>query len=99
MKATRIILFVFIVIACTKEKENDNYKSVGTILGYDMTLCGCCGGWIINIEDVSYLTDTIPDDSSINLQNEKFPITVKLDWQMNDKGCLNKITVQRIKKI
>lgn len=99
MKTVRLIFLVLIMFACTKEKENDTYRSFGTITGYDMTKCGCCGGWIINIDDVSYLTDSIPDYSSFNIAEETFPIAVKLDWQMNEKGCLNKITVQRIKKI
>ena len=41
----------------------------------------------------------MPDDSSLNLTEEKLPVTVKLDWQKNETGCLNKITVQRIKQI
>jgi hypothetical protein len=99
MKALRIILLVFIIVACNK--ENSNYRSVGTITGFDMTLCGCCGGWIINIDDSRYLIDSIPDDSKINLATETFPITVKLDWQLVNNGCsaFNRITVQRIIKI
>jgi len=37
------------MIACTK--ENNDYKSVGTITGIAGTMCGCCGGWIINIDN------------------------------------------------
>jgi hypothetical protein len=87
------------MIACTK--ENDNYKSVGTITGIDYRMCVCCGGWIINIEDVRYLIDSMPKNSSLNLAEETFPITVKLDWQLVSNGCsaFNRITVQRIKKI
>jgi len=55
MKAIQIIFLLFIMFACTKE-DND-YKSVGTITGINGTMCGCCGGWIIYIEDVRYLID------------------------------------------
>jgi len=87
------------MVACTK--ENSNYKSVGTITGIDGTMCGCCGGWEINIDDSRYLIDSMPDDSEINLATETFPITVKLDWQLVNNGCsaFNRITVQRIIKI
>ena len=57
MKALRIIFLIIIMVGCTK--ENSNYKSVGTIAGYDHTMCGCCGGWIINIDDVVYLIDSM----------------------------------------
>ena len=99
MKTIRIIFFLFIVFACTKE-DND-YRSVGTITGIDGTMCGCCGGWIINIEDGRYLIDSMPDDSSLDLTTETFPVTVKLDWQLVNNGCsaFNRIIVQRIKKI
>lgn len=87
------------MMACTK--ENNDYKSVGTITGIDGTMCGCCGGWIIYIEDVRYLIDSMPHGSSLDLATETFPITVKLDWQLVNNGCsvFNRITVQRIKKI
>jgi hypothetical protein len=99
MKAIRMIIIFLIMFACTKE-DND-YRSVGTIVGIDGTMCGCCGGWIINIEDVRYLIDSMPEDSSLDLATETFPITVKLDWQLVNNGCsaFNRITVQRIKKI
>jgi hypothetical protein len=99
MKAIRIIFLIIIMMACTK--ENGDYKSVGTLTGIDGTMCGCCGGWIIFIEDVSYLIDSMPKESNIDLETETFPIKVKLDWQLVNNGCsvFNRITVQRIKKI
>ena len=85
-------------MACTK--ENDDYKSVGTITGDDLSMCACCGGWIIYIENVRYLIDSMPDNSILNLADETFPITVKLDWLLLDKcSSYNRISVQRIKKI
>lgn len=99
MKVIRLIFLVTIMIACNK--ENSDYRSVGTVTGIDGTMCGCCGGWIIYIEDIRYLIDSMPKDSNIDLATEIFPITVKLDWQLVSSGCsaFNRITVQRIKKI
>jgi hypothetical protein len=99
MKAIRIISLIFIMMACNK--ENDDYKSVGTVTGFDGTMCACCGGWIINIESARYLIDSMPKDSGLDLSTETFPVTVKLDWQLVNNGCsfFGRITVQRIKKI
>jgi hypothetical protein len=99
MKATRILLLFFLVIACNK--ENDDYKSVGTITGADYRMCACCGGWFINIDDAVYLFDTLPKDSNIDLATEKFPVTVRLDWKLISNSCsgFNRITVLRIRKI
>lgn len=98
MRTLKIICLFLILMACTKEND---YKSVGTITGIDGTMCGCCGGWIIYIEDVRYLIDSMPENSSLNLAVETFPVTVKLDWQFVNNGCsaFNRITVERIKKI
>jgi hypothetical protein len=74
---------------------------VGIISGMDATMCGCCGGWIINIKGVRYLIDSMPDNTELDLSKETFPITVKLDWQLVSNGCsaFNRISVQRIKKV
>jgi len=87
------------MIAC--EKETDNYRSIGTITGVDGTMCGCCGGWIIYIDESRYLIDSMPKDTDLELSKETFPITVKLDWQLVNGGCsvFGRITVLRIKKI
>lgn len=99
MKIVRVVFLVFIMIACTK--KNGDYKSVGTITGIDGTMCGCCGGWIIIIEDARYLIDSMPKNSDLDLSKETFPITVKLDWQLVNNECsfFGRIAVQRIKKI
>jgi hypothetical protein len=99
MKAVKFFLLLFIMIACNK--ENDDYKSTGTITGYDLRMCVCCGGWIIIIDDGQYLIDSIPDNSDIDLTKATFPLKVKLDWQLITNGCssFNRIRVQRIKKL
>lgn len=96
-RAGLIILMVFVAfVTCNKDK--DTYKSVGIITGEDMTMCACCGGYIIYIDDVRYLFDSVPENSGINLQKETFPLTVQLDWQLIESGCHLRIEVLRIKK-
>jgi hypothetical protein len=99
MKTTRILLLFFLIIACNK--ENDDYMSVGTITGTDYRMCMCCGGWYVKIDEVVYLTDSLPTESNIDLATEKFPIEVKLDWKLISNGCsgYNRITVLKIKKL
>ncbi len=98
MRTLKIICLVLILMACTKEND---YKSVGTITGIDGTMCGCCGGGIINIDGGRYLIDSMPKNSGFDLSKETFPITVKLDWQLINNECsfFGRIAVQRIKKI
>lgn len=73
-------------------------SSVGMITGPDLRMCPCCGGWYIRIDGLSYEFDSLPADSKINLQTEKFPVTVKIDWQLSDlTACPDKrIIIQKV---
>jgi hypothetical protein len=100
MKTIRFLLGTFLILLLTYcESKDSDFKSTGVIVGRDYTLCSCCGGWIIHIDDTTYLFDSIPDNSNINLETEILPITVKLDWQLVPGICPSRITIQRIKKI
>jgi len=99
MKNSRLLILLTFVALASCNKDSDNFKSVGTITGVDGTMCGCCGGYIINIDNVRYLFDSIPKNSDLDLQQETFPLTVKLDWQLINSGCPPiRIEVLRIKK-
>jgi hypothetical protein len=92
---------VFGLMNCRKENTY-NYKSTGTITGYDLRMCPspCCSGWFIVIDSLTYEFNSLPYNSDINLEKETFPLAVKLDWQLSDTlGCPDKrITIQRIEK-
>jgi hypothetical protein len=103
MKKT-ISIFIFLLMlgqnSCIKEK--DYYSSDGVIYGRDFTLCGCCNGWMINIDEVKYLIDSLPSNSGLN-QNDNLlpllPLMVRLDWKVIKSGCTFKhILVLRINK-
>ncbi|MEI6274506.1 MAG: hypothetical protein WCP08_00890 [Prolixibacteraceae bacterium] len=92
-----IIVLAFIFFAtCTKERNA--YMSHGIISGQDFRMCACCGGWLIVIDNQQYQFNNLPANVNINLSNEKFPLAVKLDWELNTSGCQNTITVLRIVK-
>lgn len=99
MKSAKLIIFIIFVAFASCNKGNDTYKSVGIITGEDLRMCVCCGGYFINIDDVEYLINSMPKNSNLNLQQETFPITVHLDWQLSSSSCPNLwIDVLRIKK-
>lgn len=100
---SKITLLIGIIIGgffgCSHEIIKD-YQSNGKITGPDIRMCACCGGWYIQIDNLTYEFDSLPVNSNIDLQKETFPVLVKLDWQLSDKGaCPDKrITIQRIVK-
>lgn len=92
-----IIGVILILTSCSKGNTED-YKSRGIILGPDLGMCICCGGYKIKIDTVIYNFDSVPANSNINLQKEVFPIPVRLDWNLDRLKCANWITIQRIVK-
>ena len=92
------IIYVKRVDKDQKFMENlKSLNSVGIITGPDFRMCACCGGWYIRIDGIVYEFDTLPVDSKIDLQNEKFPFTVIIDWQLSDlSACPDKrIIIQK----
>jgi hypothetical protein len=75
-------------------------NSIGTITGSDIRMCACCGGWYIQIDGINYEFDSLPVDSKIDLSAEKFPVSVKIDWQLSDvPACPDKrIVIQKISR-
>jgi hypothetical protein len=100
MKVIRLLLITGLIAGFAFcDRENDHLSS-GTILGPDIRMCACCGGWYIEIDTATYEFEALPVNSTIDLQKETFPLKVKLDWQFSARvACPDKfITVLKIVK-
>ena len=99
MKLIKIILLstlIFLCIGCKKEVDTMNS---GQITGPDMSLCPCCGGWFIDIDNHTYRFLELPENSNFNIEDETFPINVNLDWQNDANACLgDEIIISAINK-
>ena len=97
-----IVIFSFLIVISFPfcHKENVNYMSEGTILGPDIRMCACCGGWFIKIDSTTYEFDSLPANSGIDLGKENFPLKVKLDWKLAERAACPdlRIDIQRITK-
>lgn len=95
-----LVLSILLFADCASDDDSSlvQFESTATISGFDMTLCACCGGWIINI-DGEYSDkrfSELPQNSNIDLQNSTFPITVRLNWTESEEYCGNGITIESI---
>jgi hypothetical protein len=99
MKVGSRFLFTILVFlyACIYDSlPKYKYSSDGTITEPDHRTCSCCGGWFISIQNTQYHFGDLPANSGINLEKDKFPIEVTLDWTLNN-SC-NLIVINRIAK-
>jgi hypothetical protein len=101
-----IVLSIIQFSSCKKENSNQSngtinggYQTEGTITGLNRNMCICCGGWSIIINNKDYEFFSLPANSTINLNNETFPLKVILDWKLNPTECVNYlIIIDSIKK-
>ena len=95
--AVALIIIAFSIVSCSL--GGDDSMSDGTITGYDTRECACCGGFFIEIDNVTYRFYDVPPNSELNLQNPTFPIYVKLDWTKDANACVgDEIIVFRIEE-
>ena len=97
IKIFSVLIIVLSIASCSLEE--DEFRSIGTITGYDTRECSCCGGFYIEIDNTTYRFYDLPNNSELNLENPTFPIYVKLDWTKDANACLgDEIIVSRIEK-
>jgi len=104
MKNRLITLLALLTLAIFTNCNNDDdtsqmeFESTATISGLDLTLCGCCGGWVIDIEgqEETKRFDELPENSIIDLPNTTFPISVQLNWSESESYCGRGITIESI---
>lgn len=97
MKATFYVLLLCITILLGCEKEK--FASTGIITGQDFALCACCGGYFIDIEDVSYRFEKSVLPSDFTFTDSQLPLTVELDWKLRNTACsdFNWIAISKIR--
>ena len=96
-----LILFFGLVVftSCSDDDDSQNqFESTATISGFDLSLCACCGGWIIDIngQEPDKRFSELPQNSNIDLQNATFPLFVQLNWSESNDYCGNGIIIESI---
>lgn len=80
-------------------KKPVSISDQGTITGYDMRMCACCGGWFIRIGTDTLRFDQIPAGSESLLENPVYPLNVKVKWAIKNPRCmLDQILVFELSK-
>lgn len=89
--------------SCSGDDDSNpsDFESEALILGLDEQLCACCGDWLIKIDDQDEINQfvTLPEESTIDLENAEFPLSVRLDWSETTGPCAEHIQISRIEKI
>ena len=95
----RVVLLFLFYFGISTFNQADNCRYYGSIHGWDSTRCGCCEGWIIEIDGKRYLADSIPNARELfkSPYKKTYPILVFLDYEKKIGGCDNRIVIKCIK--
>ncbi|MEO1254073.1 MAG: hypothetical protein AAFY41_04175 [Bacteroidota bacterium] len=88
-----------VLSSCSEDEQEKDFQDLGSIVGEDVRLCACCGGWFIEINSETYRFLELPSNSEVSLETSEYPIQVKLDWASDSNGCLeDEIVIERIEE-
>jgi hypothetical protein len=105
MKSTVITLVsvvLMIILTTCDRNSKDEFMAKGVVTGFDYRKCGCCWGWLINLNSDS--TELITVDSRFidkrpdNLVLDSttvFPIFIWLDYTNSPANCGQAINITR----
>ena len=93
--------FGLALLALASCNQEDNSIKDGSIVGPDNTLCPCCGGYLIVIDQFTYrfFDGDLPSGSTV-LNNPTYPIEVELRFEQESDLCngIDRISIEEIKK-
>ncbi len=91
------VMLIF-TAACKRSKETA-YTSSGTLQGFDLGLCPCCGGVILKGDDnQSYRIESLPGMSGQDFGNLSFPKRIRYNSQLSRVcGSITYITITSYK--
>ncbi len=104
--ALLILIATTLGVSCQKNTslapDEGTTQSEAIITGIDITTCGCCGGYELDLIDnppnnLSLLTSELPKNSGIN-NYSNFPIYVTINWKYDSTSCNNRIIITGLKK-
>ncbi|MDO5980299.1 hypothetical protein [Flavivirga spongiicola] len=100
-KIVLLVTLCSLFLACKNDDDSAEikYESTAVIKGQDLTLCACCGGWIIEIDNMTtdYRFEILPENANIDLQKVTFPLNVKLNWEVNNTcASITRIIIEDI---
>jgi hypothetical protein len=86
MKKLITSLALLALSAC--QYDSVGFTDAGTLTGYDVRMCACCGGIFVAIKGATYRFFELPKNTSLILDGStKFPVQVRLSWVSRQTSC------------
>lgn len=86
------LLLAFLLLAsCCRPPMDDDAdfcQEEAIIIGQDIRLCACCGGWFIEIGNDTLRAQVLPQEFTETLEPDQFPVLIRLEWTPEESPCL-----------
>ena len=90
IKNILILSFFVMQLSCS---DSPIIWNKATIIGPDLSMCPCCGGWFVDIEGQQLLMFDWPENARLQHENQTFPLPVKIVWEIPDNSCRSDLIV------
>ena len=82
------IIITCFFFSCSKDPDSKCAKT-GTIIGYDMAMCVCCGGILVDHEGETLRFYSVPNENEFSdwAAMYGFPITIAFDYKDTIDAC------------
>jgi len=91
MKKLKCIFYVVIIVVALSCSKEECVYTPATILGYDLRLCACCGGLMVDLGDDNtndvYQWYQKNDDLGVTYE-DIFPLNVKIKYHHLVQTCI-----------
>lgn len=101
MKKAVSLFVILLALQLGSCEKHDNYADTGNIIGPDLAMCICCGGYFIEINSVLYRFEKSELPAGFTFSDDQLPLHVQLNWQRKAMDCpgRNGIIISKIKII
>lgn len=86
------LFFLLLFAACNDNDDSEYTLSNGLVIGADMRLCMCCGGWWIEINKDTLRLMNAPSEFNEQMIEMEMPVPVALEWKPMTDGCGRQFT-------
>ncbi|MFT3908288.1 MAG: hypothetical protein QM737_02595 [Ferruginibacter sp.] len=94
---TLLLLVVAIAFNFSCKKENGKEKNLydaASIIGFDASLCGCCGGLIIDISGQQQTKLISNDPANLGIDSSTiFPVAMNIEWAIDSTKCVDRYII------
>ncbi len=95
-------LFLSFLVLFNFSCDDEPQFAEGFVHDYDMTLCGCCGGFMVTIDDKEYKfsENDLPSSAvASRITQDNLPLAITLQYKVKSGCSGGRINITKVKSV